>query len=64
MSEMYPRHRLNVLSIAVTVIVCILAYRLVELQIIDHENYVAKAKRQWYRRYWHQHLCRKPPLAT
>ena len=51
MSEMYPRHRLNVLSIAVTVIVCILAYRLVELQIIDHESYVAKAKRQWYRRH-------------
>ncbi len=51
MSDLYPRHRLNVLSIVVTVIVGVLAYRLVDLQIIDHESYVAKAKRQWYRRH-------------
>jgi|WetSurMetagenome_2_1015567.scaffolds.fasta_scaffold25560_2 cell division protein FtsI/penicillin-binding protein 2 len=49
MSDLYPRHRLNVLSIAVTVIVGVLAYRLVDLQIIDHESYVTKANRQWYR---------------
>jgi cell division protein FtsI/penicillin-binding protein 2 len=51
MSDLYPRHRLNALSIVVTVIVGVLVYRLVELQIIDHERYVAKAKRQWYRRH-------------
>ena len=51
MSEPYPRRRLSALSIAVTVIVGILVYRLVDLQIIDHESYVARAKRQWYRRH-------------
>jgi cell division protein FtsI/penicillin-binding protein 2 len=50
MSEMYPRGRLNALSIAVMVIVGVLVYRLVDLQIIEHERYVAKAERQWYRR--------------
>ncbi|MDD4856981.1 MAG: penicillin-binding transpeptidase domain-containing protein [Candidatus Krumholzibacteria bacterium] len=48
MSELYPRHRLNVLSIAVTVVIGVIVYRLIELQIVDHERYIAKAKRQWY----------------
>jgi cell division protein FtsI/penicillin-binding protein 2 len=49
MSEMYPRRRLRALSIAVTVVVGVIAYRLVDLQIVDHEKYVARAERQWYR---------------
>jgi len=48
MSDLFPRHRLNVLSIAVTAIVGVIAYRLVDVQIIDHEKYIARAKRQWY----------------
>jgi cell division protein FtsI/penicillin-binding protein 2 len=50
MSEMYPRRRLRALSIAVMLIVGVLAYRLVDLQIIDHEKYVTRANGQWYRR--------------
>jgi stage V sporulation protein D (sporulation-specific penicillin-binding protein) len=48
MSELFPRHRLNVLSIAVTIIIGIVVYRLIDLQIIDHDRYIARAKRQWY----------------
>jgi cell division protein FtsI/penicillin-binding protein 2 len=48
MNELFPHHRLQVLSVVVTVVVCILAYRLVDIQIIDHETYLAKAEGQWY----------------
>ena len=48
MNELFPRHRLNALSIAVTVVIGVLVYRLIDIQIIDHEGYLAKAKGQWY----------------
>jgi cell division protein FtsI/penicillin-binding protein 2 len=48
MSDLFSKHRLNLLSIAVTAIVGVIAYRLVEIQIIDHEKYIARANRQWY----------------
>ncbi len=48
MSDLFPKHRLSVLSIAVTAIVGVIAYRLVDVQIIDHEKYIARAERQWY----------------
>jgi len=48
MSDLFSRHRLNVLSVAVTAIVGVIAYRLVDVQIINHEKYIARANRQWY----------------
>ena len=48
MKELFPQHRLRVLSAVVTVVVGILAYRLVDIQIINHETYRARAEGQWY----------------
>jgi cell division protein FtsI/penicillin-binding protein 2 len=39
---------MNILSIAVTAVVGVIAYRLVDVQIVDHEEYIARANRQWY----------------
>ncbi|MGD1048813.1 MAG: penicillin-binding transpeptidase domain-containing protein [Candidatus Krumholzibacteriaceae bacterium] len=51
MSELFPRHRLNVVSIAVMVVIGVIIWRLIDIQIIDHERYIAKANRQWYVRH-------------
>ena len=51
MSELFPRHRLSVVSIAVTVMIGVVIWRLIDIQIIDHERYRAKANRQQYVRH-------------
>lgn len=51
MSELFPRHRLSVVSIAVTVMIGVVIWRLIDIQIIDHERYKAKANRQQYVRH-------------
>jgi len=48
MSDFFPRHRLKALSAAVAIITGVLVCRLVIIQVIRHESYVAKAKQQWY----------------
>jgi cell division protein FtsI/penicillin-binding protein 2 len=48
MNEPFPQHRLRIVSIAVTVIVGVIVYRLIDIQIIDHEAYRAAAEGQWY----------------
>ena len=41
MSDLFPKHRLSVVSISVTVVIGIVIWRLISIQIIDHERYEA-----------------------
>lgn len=45
MTELRSKRRLFALSVAVAAVVAVLVWRLVDIQIIDHERYVEQAKR-------------------
>ncbi len=50
MTEFRSKQRLGALSVAVAAIVGILVWRLVCIQIVDHERHLEQAKRQWIER--------------
>ena len=47
MTEFRSKRRMSALSIAVAAIVGVLIWRLVDIQILDHERYLEQAKKQW-----------------
>ncbi len=54
MRHPFPQWRLKFVSFAATIIVCILLARIIQIQIIRHDIYNEKAKKQWYRKIpWH-----------
>ncbi len=50
MSELFSKRRLQALSIAVAIVVGALVYRLIDIQIVKHEYYLTKGKKQWVRK--------------
>lgn len=48
MSGSFPKNRLHMLSVAVAIVIGVLAFRLVVIQVVDHKRYTDRAKRQWY----------------
>ena len=48
MTGRFPKWRLRFLTVITALVVCILLFRIVQVQIIQHENYISKAKSQWH----------------
>ncbi|UCF06681.1 MAG: PASTA domain-containing protein [bacterium] len=48
MSGQFPQWRLRLLSVFAALIVCILLYRIVQIQITRHDEYLQRAKDQWH----------------
>lgn len=50
MTAAYPKWRLRLVSIVATAIVCVLFYRIIQIQIVRHERYRECAIKQWHRK--------------
>ncbi|MCK4237406.1 MAG: PASTA domain-containing protein, partial [Candidatus Krumholzibacteria bacterium] len=48
MTAHFPRWRLRLLSIFATLVVCVLFYRIVQIQIVRHRVYYKRAMSQWH----------------
>ncbi len=46
----FSRWRLTFLAVSSTILVCILFYRIVQIQVLRHDFYAASAKKQWHRK--------------
>ncbi|HSG27543.1 MAG TPA: hypothetical protein VLA34_03610, partial [Candidatus Krumholzibacterium sp.] len=50
MAKRYSEWRIRLVSIFSAIIVCVLVYRIIQVQVIRHEAYKEIAKRQWHRK--------------
>ena len=50
MTRTFPKWRVRLLTILIAFVVSVLVYRLVQVQILRHEFYSCKAKKQWHKK--------------